>query len=47
MEYWWDTTESCVAPAMILAALKEAGFSDCSSHELFNGLLREYRAIKA
>jgi demethylmenaquinone methyltransferase / 2-methoxy-6-polyprenyl-1,4-benzoquinol methylase len=46
MEYWWDTTESCVPPGMILGALNEAGFSDCSSHELFYGLLREYRAVK-
>jgi demethylmenaquinone methyltransferase/2-methoxy-6-polyprenyl-1,4-benzoquinol methylase len=46
MEYWWDTTESCVPPGMILGALHEAGFSDCSSHELFYGLLREYRAVK-
>jgi demethylmenaquinone methyltransferase/2-methoxy-6-polyprenyl-1,4-benzoquinol methylase len=45
MDYWWDTTESCVRPDTILGVLKEAGFSDCSLHELFNGLLRDYRAV--
>lgn len=28
MEYYWDTTQSCVAPEVILAALERAGFSD-------------------
>jgi len=46
MEYWWDTTEYCVHPDTILGALKSVGFSDCSLHELFGGLLREYRAVK-
>src|SRR3990167_4436141 len=30
----------------ILAALGEVGLADCSLHELFNGLLRDYRAVK-
>ena len=47
MEYWWDTTEHCVEPEIILNVLNEVGFSDCSLHELFNGLLRDYRAVKA
>jgi demethylmenaquinone methyltransferase / 2-methoxy-6-polyprenyl-1,4-benzoquinol methylase len=47
MEYWWDTTEYCVPPDTILDALKEVGFADCSLHELFNGLLRDYRAVRA
>lgn len=47
MEYWWDTTEYCVPSETILTTLKEVGFTDCSSHELFNGLLRDYRAVKA
>ncbi|TKS58170.1 MAG: hypothetical protein EWM73_03614 [Nitrospira sp.] len=47
MEYWWDTTEFCVPSESILDALQEVGFADCSSHELFNGLLRDYRAIRA
>jgi len=47
MAYWWDTTEYCVLPPAILAALREAGFTDCSLHEQFNGLLRDYRAVRA
>lgn len=47
MEYWWDTTEFCVPSETILDALQEVGFADCSLHELFNGLLRDYRAIRA
>lgn len=47
MAYWWDTTEYCVSPETILGALNEAGFADCSLHELFNGLLRDYRAVRA
>jgi len=45
--YWWDTTELCVPPETILGALQEVGLTDCSLHELFNGLLRDYRAIRA
>jgi hypothetical protein len=30
----------------IVAALKEAGFIECGLHELLNGLLRDYRAVK-
>ncbi|HKY72151.1 MAG TPA: class I SAM-dependent methyltransferase [Nitrospira sp.] len=47
MEYWWDTTEACVRPETIVEALKEVGFSECSEKEWFNGLLREYRAVRA
>jgi demethylmenaquinone methyltransferase/2-methoxy-6-polyprenyl-1,4-benzoquinol methylase len=47
MEYWWDTTEFCVPSETILDALQEVGFADCSLHELFNGLLRDYRAVRA
>ena len=46
MAYWWDTTEYCVPPETILGALQEVGLTDCSLHELFNGLLRDYRAIR-
>jgi len=46
MDYWWDTTEHCVGADTIVAALKEAGFIECALHELFNGLLRDYRAVK-
>ena len=45
MAYWWDTTEYCVSSETILGALNEIGFADCSLHELFNGLLRDYRAV--
>jgi hypothetical protein len=47
MEYWWDTTESCVQPETIMGALKDAGFSACSGREMFSGLLRDYRAVRA
>jgi demethylmenaquinone methyltransferase/2-methoxy-6-polyprenyl-1,4-benzoquinol methylase len=47
MAYWWDTIECCVPPDTILGALREVGFTDCSLHEQFNGLLRDYRAIRA
>lgn len=47
MEYWWDTTESCVQPETIVGALRDAGFSECFEHEMFSGLLRDYRAVRA
>jgi demethylmenaquinone methyltransferase/2-methoxy-6-polyprenyl-1,4-benzoquinol methylase len=47
MRYWWDTTEQCVAPEAILSALDEVGFAKCELREQFNGLLRNYRAVKA
>jgi demethylmenaquinone methyltransferase/2-methoxy-6-polyprenyl-1,4-benzoquinol methylase len=47
MEYWWDTTESCVQPKAVVGALNDAGFSDCSEHAMFSGLLRDYRAVHA
>jgi demethylmenaquinone methyltransferase/2-methoxy-6-polyprenyl-1,4-benzoquinol methylase len=47
MRYWWDTTESCVAPAAILSALDDVGFTESGLHEQFSGLLRDYRAVKA
>jgi hypothetical protein len=46
MEYWWDTTETCVQPETIVDALKEAGFSYCSQEQRFNGLLHDYRAVR-
>ena len=45
MRYWWDTTEHCVAPEAILSALGQAGLGECELRELFNGLIRDYRAI--
>lgn len=47
MAYWWDTTEFCVPSEQIMDVLIETGFVDCSLHELFNGLLRDYRAVKS
>jgi demethylmenaquinone methyltransferase/2-methoxy-6-polyprenyl-1,4-benzoquinol methylase len=46
MEYWWDTTETCVQPEAIVDALKNAGFTGCSQQEWFNGLLRDCRAVR-
>jgi demethylmenaquinone methyltransferase / 2-methoxy-6-polyprenyl-1,4-benzoquinol methylase len=46
MRYWWDTTEQCVLPEAILAALRESGFAECKLKELFSGLIRDYRAVK-
>ena len=46
MAYWWETTERCVPPETIIAALKDSGFSHCSVKEWFSGLLRDYRAVK-
>ena len=43
MRYHWDTIAACVPPATILAAVREAGFSDIERHvEL--GLLSAYCA---
>lgn len=47
MGYWWETTEFCVPPETILAALRGAGFADCSLNEWWSGVLRDYRAVKA
>jgi len=47
MNYWWDTTEQCVPPEMILGAFEDVGFVHSSVKELFNGLLRNYTAVKA
>ena len=47
MAYWWDTTEYCVPSEQIMDVLIKTGFVDCSLHELLNGLLRDYRAVKS
>jgi demethylmenaquinone methyltransferase / 2-methoxy-6-polyprenyl-1,4-benzoquinol methylase len=47
MRYWWDTTDSCGPPEAILSALAAAGFVQARVKELFNGLIRDYRAVKA
>jgi hypothetical protein len=46
MAYWWETTEHCVSPSMIVETLRESGFGDCRVKEWFSGLLRDYRAVK-
>ena len=45
--YWWETTEQCVPPETIIQALKASDFHECQVKEWFNGLLRDYRAVKA
>ena len=44
--YFWDTVEACVAPEVVLAALREAGFRDVRRH-LELGIFSEYTAVKA
>ncbi len=43
MTYYWDTIDECVPPAMILAALRQAGFVDVE-HCLRGACLSEYVA---
>jgi demethylmenaquinone methyltransferase / 2-methoxy-6-polyprenyl-1,4-benzoquinol methylase len=45
MTYYWDTIDECVPPAMILAALRQAGFVDVQ-HCLRGACLSEYVARK-
>jgi demethylmenaquinone methyltransferase/2-methoxy-6-polyprenyl-1,4-benzoquinol methylase len=45
MRYYWETTETCVAPDVILDALREAGFDDVR-RDVKWGILSEYRAVK-
>jgi demethylmenaquinone methyltransferase/2-methoxy-6-polyprenyl-1,4-benzoquinol methylase len=47
MAYWWETIEQCVPPETIIQAFKSSGFHECQAREWFNGLLRDYRAVKA
>jgi demethylmenaquinone methyltransferase / 2-methoxy-6-polyprenyl-1,4-benzoquinol methylase len=47
MRYWWDTIEQCVAPEAILAALRDVGLVQVGLTELFGGLIRDYRAVRA
>jgi demethylmenaquinone methyltransferase/2-methoxy-6-polyprenyl-1,4-benzoquinol methylase len=43
--YYWDTIEACIAPASVLAALRDAGFEQTQRHvEL--GIFSEYTAVK-
>jgi demethylmenaquinone methyltransferase/2-methoxy-6-polyprenyl-1,4-benzoquinol methylase len=45
MRYYWDTIESCVPPATILAALRSAGFESVQRRIQF-GIFSEYTAVK-
>jgi demethylmenaquinone methyltransferase/2-methoxy-6-polyprenyl-1,4-benzoquinol methylase len=45
MRYLWDTIEACAAPHLILAAIREAGFTDAYCH-VEHGMLSEFRALK-
>lgn len=45
MRYWWDTIESCVEPAIILDAMRKAGFADVAS-EASLGIFRTYTGRK-
>ena len=45
MKYYWDTIDQCVPPAMILAALQQAGFVQVQ-HRVVGGCLSEYMAQK-
>jgi demethylmenaquinone methyltransferase/2-methoxy-6-polyprenyl-1,4-benzoquinol methylase len=45
MEYYWDTTESCVPPAVILQALAEAGLS-APARNVEHGIFSEYTATR-
>ena len=47
MAYWWETTEQCVPPETIVEALQSSDFQECHVEEWFNGLLRDYRAVKS
>lgn len=43
MRYYWDTIEKCVPPAVVLGALRQAGFSEVKRWVRFS-LLTEYTA---
>jgi demethylmenaquinone methyltransferase/2-methoxy-6-polyprenyl-1,4-benzoquinol methylase len=45
MEYYWDTIENCVPPAVILAALAGAGFQRAERHVEMR-IFSEYTAVR-
>ena len=45
MRYYWDTIEACAAPAVIQAALRDAGFVDVE-RTVSLGIFSEYQARK-
>jgi len=43
--YYWDTIEACIAPQLVLDAMRRAGFVEVDQHvEL--GIFSEYSATK-
>lgn len=46
MRYFWDTIDHCVAPGVIVEALREAGFQEVERNQVF-GALSEYSAVKS
>jgi len=45
MHYYWETMDTCVPPAAVLAALRAAGLAEVK-HETALGLFSEYTAVK-
>lgn len=45
MAYYWETMDTCVRPASILNALKDAGFTNVKRRAIFN-VFSEYSAVK-
>lgn len=45
MDYFWDTVEHCVSPAVILGALGDAGF-ERPTRDVTGGVLSEYTATQ-
>jgi demethylmenaquinone methyltransferase/2-methoxy-6-polyprenyl-1,4-benzoquinol methylase len=45
MRYYWDTIETCVRPARVIATLEDAGLADVRRH-VEKGIFSEYRAVK-
>jgi demethylmenaquinone methyltransferase/2-methoxy-6-polyprenyl-1,4-benzoquinol methylase len=45
MEYYWETIDRCVAPAVILQALADVGFAR-TEREVTMGVFSEYRASR-
>lgn len=43
MEYYWETVDRCVAPEVVLRALRDVGFAEVERSVVF-GLFSEYRA---
>jgi demethylmenaquinone methyltransferase/2-methoxy-6-polyprenyl-1,4-benzoquinol methylase len=46
MDYYWDTVDQCVEPAIIVAALRESGFEAARSRVTLPGAFCEYTATR-